>query len=556
MTSIRERLLAIEAEFLSSVVSGTAALETFSDQWRDILADVASAVEMSNLDEETISLAHAVSSNIDAFASSFEDFFVAADEIQTTMDTELEDALSRLVLGTDEGEQDLSMAMKPSPFITSAESSLEEKPTWRSASYPSPASSRTPSLVSDSWSEDSDDEDDDVFLDLSHKRLRQEDDPEELIPCHKRRRFISYTSTDTCMSWLHGLDSHDAPEVRGVAPRKILPLPSRTSSVSTELNSSLRPCVSQRKRRLSQTDAYPAPKRPRGINTDTRRQAVSAPLTGEANDLEEQTHDIVRWAWDYKTIAPATYAPPDPSIPMEVRVGWGRPAASELTSSSMAGCCSVTASDKALKEKRKSGTLAEVASSADTDAVDPSSNETSSGTSVAMASVPLAGTDDMPIHDIEETSRAPVTLAAGPTRSSMVAFPDSPTSLSSMHVMPGTGSEQVSSNMWDGPHSRSQSPLGAPPSFDSAVANPSLVPPSYTVDDPYLPSGSITPPPPYRLASETKAGTSDNIAANALDVMALFAELLPLAFHGQKRGFSEAFHQHVQVPQAGMAIAV
>ncbi|KAG2756414.1 hypothetical protein P692DRAFT_20714443 [Suillus brevipes Sb2] len=155
--------------------------------------------------------------------------------------------------------------------------------------YPSPRHSRTPSPVStleDSWTDGSEDEEDDfippvlagrkrrpsvssestdprqsAFADRPMKRLRSS----AMVPAH----FADISALPSPPSSSDGLDGSDEAQI-------IAPQPSSGSS---------------RKRRLSDVDAHAVPKRPKGLYVGPRVHAVSDPLPRAYAPLESNIDD-------------------------------------------------------------------------------------------------------------------------------------------------------------------------------------------------------------------------------------------------------------------------
>lgn len=100
MGSIRERLLCAEEQYFAAIAEpeGTTALEDFSDLWIALCDDVDLSVASRTLDEDTLSLAAAVATRIEGYASSFEAVLSAVSSVEANMKSELEDVFSQLVL--------------------------------------------------------------------------------------------------------------------------------------------------------------------------------------------------------------------------------------------------------------------------------------------------------------------------------------------------------------------------------------------------------------------------------------------------------------------------
>lgn len=102
MTTLHARLLRAEDDFLSAVSMDESAMEAFYEGWEILCRDVATGIEDSTLDDDTINLAYMVSSQIEIFADSFQDLFMVADASYADMTNELVETFAELTLGSPE----------------------------------------------------------------------------------------------------------------------------------------------------------------------------------------------------------------------------------------------------------------------------------------------------------------------------------------------------------------------------------------------------------------------------------------------------------------------
>lgn len=99
MLSLRERLLAAADQLLTAIMEGDDAVESFGGHWNTLLDDIDCAMSSSTIDDDTLTLVHAVSSQIAIIATSFQDIASATQTIQDSMSTELNDVLGNISFG-------------------------------------------------------------------------------------------------------------------------------------------------------------------------------------------------------------------------------------------------------------------------------------------------------------------------------------------------------------------------------------------------------------------------------------------------------------------------
>ncbi|KAH9908232.1 uncharacterized protein B0H18DRAFT_1076366 [Fomitopsis serialis] len=385
-------------------------------------------------------------------------------------------------------------------------------------------------------------------------------------------------------SWLwdepdeHCVSQDSAPHEAISTVRTIRPLPPRKNFVTSD-GVIARPLALQRKRRLSDAEVQPLPKRPRGCGAVARGQTVSNPLPRRGNELEEQTHNIDDWFTTFAVVEPATFEPPERRASMVIEVFTGfrgsttrvynKPVTSQSAAvDSSSTECSQQSAISAITP-RASISMAcgadGAVSSTSTNAVDVEPSHTQEEAISAHPSqdpTPLSATPsttsfllDGPVPPKLEMCDSPVTAAVSLTSDvSDLARSLSGISHEIVHRPDELSSNSVISQSV-APVSRDRSPT-PPPSFESATTSPACDPPGYSVLDLFPPTGSLTPPPPYRHSPEKELPLILPINDKPLDAGALLAELLPLVLSGTVREYPEASPQHVQVPWAGLAISV
>lgn len=102
MKFIRQRLLQVESDMLSALAEGEAAILAFENNWSTLRQDIATI----DLDDDTRSLAYAVSSRIEVYALTFCDLDLAANSLVSGMMDEVESIMSELTLEDDHCSSD------------------------------------------------------------------------------------------------------------------------------------------------------------------------------------------------------------------------------------------------------------------------------------------------------------------------------------------------------------------------------------------------------------------------------------------------------------------
>ena len=98
MSSLRQRLLAAESDFLAALGSGDGTLVTFNDHWERLLADVDSALETASLDSETASLAHTVTLRLVTLADASAEIYSSCNALTTQLMDQVDTLMSELTL--------------------------------------------------------------------------------------------------------------------------------------------------------------------------------------------------------------------------------------------------------------------------------------------------------------------------------------------------------------------------------------------------------------------------------------------------------------------------
>ncbi|KAI0936810.1 hypothetical protein AcV5_004857 [Taiwanofungus camphoratus] len=358
MTDIRERLLRVEDDLLSAIVEGTSAIETFDKSWSNLRRDIDIAIQDSSLDDETVSMAYFVSSRIAIYASTFYDLYVDYEDLTSNMVGEVETIMSRLTLG------DTSSSAPPLPLRPS---SVDEDllcsvgplktDTMRSSvdhGHISPSRSphghipREPSLFSCSSSDENEDEDLPPEPMVGNKRrFSSMHTPESAssiyqAPASKRSRIeiMSYGEAggshdlfpQTSLSFenaFSGVDDTDLSELSAFLPSSIsLPHTDRRNPSTTLAYRTFEPLIEThepapvcRKRRLSDMNSHPAPKRPRGTHCGPRPQAVSDPLPLASGTDARSTSPFDSWfETNFDITQGVSTAAIDPDIPLDIEV--------------------------------------------------------------------------------------------------------------------------------------------------------------------------------------------------------------------------------------------
>ncbi|KZT75017.1 hypothetical protein DAEQUDRAFT_807288 [Daedalea quercina L-15889] len=611
MDTIRERLLSTENDFLFALDAGDAGLEAFGERWHALQEDIDAAVASHALDDHTKALAVLVASRVESFALSFEDVLYATASVEAHMESELEDVFSQLALDADEGEPSAPWIPSAPSLGTALETATNTLShcsfdlSYSDSSASSSQSSRAPSLVSDSFSDDSESEDEDedkIVPNISQlgKRCYKNctADNDETARKHKRRRSSTHSSIESPAPWLwdEGNDILcEAVKDQLHMPRKIIGISSRKIvTVTPPATTALISSTQSRKRRLSNAAVDRPMKRPRDLHVEPRRQAVSNPLPLSGGNLEDNLDDLDHWATHFTVVEPATFSPPSSSTPLEIdwrglggsttkvpRKSVAVDFAGICTSyptvrNSMADLALATATEPLFDEVLEGlgvspvdivvPTIADVAKAIE--------GEVPSGAGVTtgghLASKPEDSTstraEDI-LRPLSPSSATQVVEPTSPTPSQSTlplvspSSPGSDSATQSDDASPATTPSLAAPSDLSVPananktRSRSSSPSRTPPpSFESTTADLSSDwnLPAYSAFDQFPDTSPDTPPPPYCHSPEETSGLTHG---KAFDAKALFAGLLPLAFSGKKRGFSEAFNQHMQVPRAGFAIS-
>ncbi|KAH9949425.1 hypothetical protein B0H21DRAFT_728962 [Amylocystis lapponica] len=98
MDSIRQRLNSAETDFLTAVMHGTSALESFYEAWDGLMRDIEH--DAATMDEELSSLVRTTATRVAILAEASHDLYVDCDALTTGMVGEIEDILSGLSIAS------------------------------------------------------------------------------------------------------------------------------------------------------------------------------------------------------------------------------------------------------------------------------------------------------------------------------------------------------------------------------------------------------------------------------------------------------------------------
>nr|WCD41985.1 homeodomain HD1 [Ganoderma boninense] len=99
MSSLRDRLLLAEEDFLTSLTDGTdSAIRAFEVRWESVVHDVNLAADTNDLDEETSVLAHVVATRMSHIAETATDLFASYNTLTVQLVDQLDGLMSELTL--------------------------------------------------------------------------------------------------------------------------------------------------------------------------------------------------------------------------------------------------------------------------------------------------------------------------------------------------------------------------------------------------------------------------------------------------------------------------
>ncbi|KAI0719960.1 hypothetical protein C8T65DRAFT_826602 [Cerioporus squamosus] len=238
MTSLRDRLLSAEDNFLTALDRGGDALSAFDQFWETLMADVELAMDSNSLDDETSTLVQTTTLRIAALADASIDLV----QIQDTFTAQLMDQLEGLV-------SEITL--------------VDYSPNMRARSSSLPYASPPPSPLSNSHIGKT--------ARSSLKRRRSSDSTAS--PCHKRSRRStplhgSFRDTSLAPAQKPKFDCTQRDHIQHVSPSVV----ALDSTADATKESSPLPA---RKRRLSEADASSTPRATKRLYMGPRVHAVS-----------------------------------------------------------------------------------------------------------------------------------------------------------------------------------------------------------------------------------------------------------------------------------------
>ncbi|KAI0830486.1 hypothetical protein BC628DRAFT_871305 [Trametes gibbosa] len=232
MLSFKDRLSAVEGEFLVALIKGGDALSAFNDRWEELVFEIDLALEHATLDTETASLAHAVASRCATLAETSVDLFSSYNSLTTELMGELDTLMS-----------DLTIHERATRSMSHPVATEEENDRWSRFFPPSPNKPLDTSITS------------------RKRKSRPDCSPPSGTRSPKRKCPPHCASHPTLSLPVLSVDSAPSPR----APNN-LSFPSLLSPSITHQS---------RKRRLSDTDMSHAPDRRKRPHIGPRLHAVS-----------------------------------------------------------------------------------------------------------------------------------------------------------------------------------------------------------------------------------------------------------------------------------------
>ncbi|KAI0673310.1 hypothetical protein C8Q78DRAFT_1016559 [Trametes maxima] len=98
MSSIQDRLLSVEDEFLDALLEGGLSLVVFEERWDKLLAEINLAFDSGSLDDGVSSLAHTTALRIATLAETSADLFARRDAITSELMDEIDTLMAHLTL--------------------------------------------------------------------------------------------------------------------------------------------------------------------------------------------------------------------------------------------------------------------------------------------------------------------------------------------------------------------------------------------------------------------------------------------------------------------------
>ena len=97
-SSLYAKLLSAEQELLLSLSQGPAAVDAFDQSWSAIQKQLENAIASSEVNEETLTLAHHVFSRVEILSSRFLELYEQADVFTSSLQKDLDDLFSTMSL--------------------------------------------------------------------------------------------------------------------------------------------------------------------------------------------------------------------------------------------------------------------------------------------------------------------------------------------------------------------------------------------------------------------------------------------------------------------------
>ncbi|KAM5533948.1 hypothetical protein V8D89_012373 [Ganoderma adspersum] len=138
MSSLKDRLLSAEDDYLTALISGEDAMIAFEIHWEAILAEIDAAYESTGLDSSTITLAHTTSLRIATLADTSIELFDSYNSITSQLMVQLDHCMYALTLDDSSERPQRGCHLSPShpslPSLSSAEHGASNPRKRRSAS--------------------------------------------------------------------------------------------------------------------------------------------------------------------------------------------------------------------------------------------------------------------------------------------------------------------------------------------------------------------------------------------------------------------------------------
>lgn len=117
MGSLRQRLLLAESSFLSAVVGGSAAIQSFYVDWLQVKSDIESSLAEGHVDTDTLLLAYSTSSTVSLLADTFVRLESESEVMSSTLQSDLDLIFAQINLA-DKSPSPVAVARSSSPSST------------------------------------------------------------------------------------------------------------------------------------------------------------------------------------------------------------------------------------------------------------------------------------------------------------------------------------------------------------------------------------------------------------------------------------------------------